>query len=205
MNLAAVVIGSLSKMIKEEIDKGERAASSGMATATEGLKGELRDQITGAGLGKRLANTWRSKTYPADRKSLKPAGFIWSKAPEIVSAHAEGATIRAHRTRFLAIPLPAAGKRTGRGKITPADWERAHGQRLQFIYRRRGNSLLVATNARLTKAGKAVARKAKGAAKYSVPIFVLVPQVTLRRRMDIDHAVDKWGGKIPSLVAAGWR
>ena len=204
MRLTAALSGELSQVLKSEIKTGEVAAFAGMDRATIGLKDELRGQITGAGMGKRLANTWRSKTYPDDHKSLKPAGFIWSKAPEIVSAHAEGATIRARNGTYLAIPLPAAGKR-GRGKITPTAWERANGQRLRFVSRRRGGALLVAENARLTKAGVAVSRKAKGKARYMVPVFVLVPQVTLKRTLDIGGPADKWAGRVAGLIAAAWR
>ena len=110
--------------------------------------------MTGAGLGKRLANTWRSRSYPEDRRSLKPGGFIWSKAPTIVTAFAYGASIRAKSGGFLAVPLPAAGKHgDGRKRITPGGWERAHGQRLRFVYRRGRASLLVADNARLNNPG----------------------------------------------------
>ena len=42
-------------------------------------------------------------------------------------------------------------------EITPGDWERIHGLRLQFVYRPNGPSLLVANNARLTARGRAVA------------------------------------------------
>ena len=204
MRLSAALRGELGKLIKDELRAGEAAAFGGMDRATQGLKGDLRGQITGAGLGKRLANTWRSKTYPADRRSLKPAGFLWSKAPEIVRAHAEGATIRARSRTYLAIPLPAAGKR-GRSKITPMAWERAHGQRLRFIPRRRGGALLVAASARLTKSGIAVGRKAKSAAKYQVPVFVLVPQVVIKGKFDIGAAAEKWASRIPGLIASAWK
>ena len=158
--------------MKAEIKAGESAAFVGVDAATQGCKGELRGQVTGAGLGKRLANTWRSRSYPADRRSLKPGGFIWSKAPTIVTAFAYGATIRAKSGGFLAVPLPAAGKHgDGRKRITPGGWERAHGQRLRFVYRRGRASLLVADNARLNTRGRAVARKGKGRARMTIPIF----------------------------------
>lgn len=205
MKLTAEIISKLDKGIREELKRGEIAAFSGVDRATQGLKEELRGQITGAGMGKRLANTWRSKTYPDDRRSLKPAGYIWSKAPEIVLAHAEGATIKSRTGGYLAIPLPAAGRRGGTAPLTPREWERAHGQQLRFVGRRRGGALLVAENARLTKSGLARTRKAKGAARISVPIFVLVPQVTLKRKLNIDTPIKKWGDRIPSLVAAAWK
>jgi hypothetical protein len=206
MRLGVALRGDLDKVMRAEIKAGESAAFAGVDAATQGCKAELRGQVTGAGLGKRLANTWRSQTYPADRRSLKPGGFVWSKAPAIITAFAYGARIRSRRGGYLAIPLPAAGTRGDAGKkITPGGWERATGQRLRFVYRPSGPSLLVADNARLAKSGRAVARKGKGRARATIPIFILVPQVTLKRRLDVEAAARKWGGKIPDLVAAAWR
>ena len=102
--------------------------------------------------------------------------------------------------------MPAAGKHgDGRKRITPGGWERAHGQRLRFVYRRGRASLLVADNARLQSPGRAVARKGKGRARMTIPIFVLVPQVTLKKRLDVEGAAHKWGAAIPELVAGAWQ
>jgi hypothetical protein len=38
-----------------------------MREATDGLKTELRGQITSADLGSRLANTWLGEVYPKGR------------------------------------------------------------------------------------------------------------------------------------------
>ena len=64
---------------------------------------------------------------------------------------------------WLAIPSPAAGKSTrggrrGRASTTPGEWEGRIGLRLQFIYRRRVPSLLVAEG-RLTTKGRVVESK----------------------------------------------
>ena len=103
-----------------------------------------RGQITGAGLGRRLANSIRSQTYPKTGESLNAATLVWSKAPEIVGAHDAGPLIRSKDGFWLAIPLDAAGKSLRGGRITPGEWERRRGLRLRFVYRRRGPSLLVA-------------------------------------------------------------
>lgn len=122
MRVSAAIRGDLAEMMKAERRKGEAATFAGVDQATQGLRLDLRKQITGAGMGQRLANTWRSKTYPPDRQSFKPGGSVWSKAPKIVSVFATGATIRAKNRRFLAVPLPAAGKRSRGAKLTPAGW-----------------------------------------------------------------------------------
>ena len=115
-----------------------------MREAGTGLKSDWRAQITGAGLGRRLANSIRLATYPKAGDSLNAAALVWSKAPEIIGAHDTGPLIRSKDGFWLAIPLPAAGKSLRGGRITPGEWERRRGLRLRFVYRRIGPSLLVA-------------------------------------------------------------
>ena len=213
MRLLAAIQGNLNDLLKAELAAAERAVSAGVREATDGLKTELRRQITGAGLGTRLANTWRGEAYPKSGQSIGAAGYVWSKAPGLVRLYAEGAIIRSKQGLFLAIPTPAAGRfGDGRRKITPGTWERIHGMRLRFVYRRGAPSLLVADNARLAKRGRATANigRSKGNAftrlsgRSTVPLFVLVPQVTVRRRLDVEGAAQKWIAALPQLVLRSW-
>jgi hypothetical protein len=119
-----------------EIKAGEKAVSAAMREAGTGLKTAWRGQITGAGLGRRLANTIRSQTFPKSGESLNAAALVWSQAPVIVSAHDTGPLIRSKSGLWLAIPTAAAGKSTRGGWITPGEWERRRGLRLQFVYRK---------------------------------------------------------------------
>ena len=214
MRLRAAIQGDLNALLQAELGVAERAVTVGIRAATDGLKTELRGQITGAGLGARLANTWRGEIYPKSGQSIGAAGYVWSKAPGLVRLYAEGGIIRSKQGLFLAIPTPAAGRfGDGRQKITPGAWERIHGMRLRFVYRRGSPSLLVADNARLTKRGRAAANigRRQGAAftrlsgRTTVPVFVLVPQVTVRKRLDVDGAAQKWIAALPGLVLRNWR
>jgi len=213
MRLQAAIQGDLNALLTAELRNAERAVTAGIRAATDGLKAELRGQITGAGLGTRMANTWRGEVYPKGQPSIAAAGYVWSKAPKLVRLYAEGAIIRSKRGLFLAIPTPAAGRfGDGRQKITPGAWERIHGLRLRFVYRRGAASLLVADNARLTRRGRAAANigRSKGNAftrlsgRTTVPLFVLVPQVTVRRRLDVEGAAQKWIAALPRLVVKEW-
>ena len=152
MRLQAALQSDLNALLQAELRAAERAVTAGVRQVTDGLKTELRGQITGAGLGTRLANTWRGEVYPKGQQSIGAAGFVWSKAPGLVRLYGEGAVIRSKQGLFLAIPMPAAGRfGDGRRKITPGTWERIHGTRLRFVYRRGRPSLLVADGARLTR------------------------------------------------------
>jgi len=194
----------LVAMLREEISAGERAVKAAMAEAGGDLKQAWRRQITGAGLGHRLPRTIRNRTYPQHTDSLDAAAFVWSNAPEIVSAHDRGVLIRSKAGFWLAIPLPAAGKGRGGARLTPGEWERRRGMRLRFAYRRRGPSLLVA-DGRLNTKGLGVASRSKtGRGRATVPIFLLVPQVRLRKRLDLDRDAERALDSVPGLIAANW-
>jgi hypothetical protein len=187
-----------------EVAAGERAVTAAMREAGTGLKTAWRLQITGAGLGTRLANSIRSQNFPRSGESLDAAALVWSNAPVIVGAHDTGPLIRSKDGFWLAIPLPAAGKSTKGGRITPGEWERRTGLRLRFIYRRRGPSLLVAEG-RLNTKGRAVASRSKtGRRLATVPIFLLVPQVKLPKRLDLARDAERAVDGVPGLIVAGW-
>ncbi len=194
----------LVAMLQEEVRAGERAVKAAMAEAGGELKQAWRGQITGAGLGRRLANSIRSQTYPKAGESLNAAALVWSKAPVIVGAHDTGPLIRSKDGFWLAIPLPAAGKGRCGAKLTPGEWERRRGMRLRFIYRRRGPSLLVA-DGRLNTKGLGVASRSKtGRGRATVPIFLLVPQVKLPKRLDLDRDAERALDSVPGLIVANW-
>lgn len=174
MKLKLDIDPDIAAMMAAEVAAGERAVSAAIREAGTGLKVAWRLQITGAGLGSRLANSIRSQNFPRSGESLDAAALVWSKAPVIVGAHDTGLLIRSKTGFWLAILTPAAGKSLRGGRITPGEWERRTGLRLRFIYRRRGPSLLVAEG-RLNTKGRAVASRSKtGRGLVTAPIFLLV-------------------------------
>jgi len=209
----------LAARLGEVETEAARSVTAAMREATEGLKSDLRADVADAALGQRLANTWRGKTYPEAAISLEAASFVWSRAPNIVDAFDRGVTIKSSRGFWLAIPTAAAGVKginpTGAMKrITPGGWERRTGMRLRFVYRRGRPSLLVVDNARLSKKGLArpnVGRTRGGAAftriggRSTVVVFILVPQVTLRKRLDIAAVAQHWASRVPGLLSSHWK
>jgi hypothetical protein len=205
MKLKLGITGDIVGLMQAEVLAGERAVTGAMRTAGTSLKSAWRGQITSAGLGQRLANSIRLAAYPKSGESLNAAALVWSNAPLIVSAHDKGPLIRSKNGFWLAIPTEAAGKSTRGGRITPGEWERRTGLRLRFIYRRRGPSLLVAEG-RINTKGRAVASKAKsGKGLTTVPIFLLVLQVKLRKRLDLARDAMRVLDAVPGAVVAEWR
>ena len=77
--------------------------------------------------------------------------------------------------------------------------------RLRFVYRQRGPSLLVADRARINKRGQAVASRSKtGRNQVTAPIFVLVPQVKLPKRLNLDRDAERALDSVPGLIVANW-
>lgn len=205
-------LGSLEAQLDREYRAGERAVTLAMRGAQQDLKSRWREQVTEAGLGRRLANSIRGESYPKGTDSLDAAALVWTNAPKLVGAFETGPVIRSKDGFWLAIPLPAAGLgRFGR-KMTPLEWERRHGMPLRFVYRRGKPALLVADDARLTKRARE-ARQKRGRRRkdgvltgaQTVPIFVLVPQVKLRKRLDFQRDVDVVSARLVDRIAARWR
>ena len=204
MKLDITISPNLAALMAAEIKAGEQAVTIAMRAAGTQLKSDWRGQITQAGLGRRLGNSIRSQTYPKVGESIDAAALVWSKAPVIIGAHDTGPLIRSKDGFWLAIPTEAAGKGARGGRITPGEWERRRGLRLRFVYRRRGPSLLVAEG-RLNTKGSAVASKSKtGRGVTTVPIFLLVPQVKLRKRLDLARDAKAAQERILGAIVANW-
>ena len=105
MKIGVKISPDIVALMAAEVKAGQKAVSTTMAEAGASLKSAWRVQITGAGLGQRLANTIRSQTYPKGRNSLDAAALVWSNAPVIIGAHDTGPLIRSKNGFWLAIPL----------------------------------------------------------------------------------------------------
>ena len=156
----------------------------------------------------RLARTWRSRAYP--NKGHDAATLVWSKAPQIIRTFDEGAVIRSKSGLWLAIPTPAAPKRGVGGKrISPGNFPEHRFGPLRFVYRRSRPSLLVVDSVRINKSGR-VGRRAKGGAFTktgrmkqgitTVVMFIMVPQVKLKKRLDVVREAKLWERKVPGLI-----
>jgi hypothetical protein len=127
----------------------------------------------------------------------------------ITGAHDNGPLIRSKNGFWLAIPTPAVcksprGGRRGSASTTPGEWERRTGLRLRCIYRRRGPSLLVAEGRLNTKGRRVASRSKTGRGVVIAPILLLVPQVKLRKRLDLARDAERAHEAVPGLIVANW-
>lgn len=209
MKFTIEIDGDLNDLMRREVLAGERAVTAAMRAAGSALKADWRGQITGAGLGPRVGNAVRDAVYPKGGISMNATALVYSKAPKITAAHDAGPVIRSASGFFLAIPLPAAGKGARGAKITPGEWEARTGRRLTFIYRRGQSALLVDSGAVIRNAPAPAfgerRKRAKRFARPPAPIFALVPQVKLPKRLSLFPAAERIASGIPSAVVANWR
>lgn len=211
MRVKAELIGDLREFARDEYLLLEHAVTGGVARAGRGLQSTLRGQVVSSGLGRRLANAWRLNVYPKGGDvSADAAAVVGTKAPHLIRAFDEGATIRSRDGFFLAIPSNAApAKGVGGKRLTPSNFPEASLGKLRFVYRRNGPSMLVVDNQRVRKgkrAGFALSRSkralATGRGLATVPMFFLFPQVKLRKRLDVATAAVAAQAALPGLIDA---
>jgi Family of unknown function (DUF6441) len=209
MKLVATLARSLQADMQVELRKIERAVTTSTRDAGRGLKAELRRQVGSAGLGQRLANSWRDRHYPNQR--LDAASLVYTKAPQIIRAFDEGAVIRSRRGRFLAMPTGNAPRKGTDGRrISPSTFPEHRFGRLRFVPRSSGPSLLVVDGLRASYSRQTGElrgfRRATDRARRSgqglttVVMFLLVPQVKLRKHLDVARAAERWSAQLPALI-----
>lgn len=220
---------SLVGLAESEILAAERAVTGGVREIGTMVKNSWRSQVVGSGLGQRLANTIRQNNYPPRGESIGAASLVYvrpnrkadsASAADVVDAFERGVVITAFRRRFLAIPTNEAGRVAGMGgrteskwkrRLTPERWEQRTGMNLRFVARRGKFPLLVADDARVSAKGEA--RKKGGRRRkdgmligaQTVVIFTLVPQVNLRKRLNLDDAAKAADARLPQAVLSRWR
>jgi hypothetical protein len=210
MRLRASLQGDLKKVMKEEFQTAERAVTRGVREATDGLKLAMRRQVTAAGLGPRMANTWRGDIYPKGQSSIRAAGLVYTRASKVMGGFEDAKAIRSKDGFWLAIPTPNAPKRgVGGQRINPSNFPEHRFGKLRFVYRRGGPSLLVAEGLRasVSRATGEVRgfRKAKTSRGLtSVVMFWLVPQVKMPRLIRFAEESARWHDQLPGLILKNW-
>lgn len=76
---------------------------------------------------------------------------------------------------------------------------------MRFVYRRCGPSLLIADRSRINTRGSAVASSSTtGRNEVTAPVFLLVPQVQLPKRLDLGQDAERALDGVPWLIVAKW-
>jgi len=199
-DIQLAAFGNLQKELNRQSDEVARAIFEATDDVAVAVKKRFRQQINSAGLGNRLAKTWRHRTFPSRNVlTLEPAALIWSKAPHIVSAFSSADPIRSTRSAgFLAIPTdfaPASRKRGARRRrMSMEDFLETFGLDSLKVFPKPGSGnrvfYAVAEKGFRRSGGKKrrsrVVKEGGRIKSQPVLMYVLVKQVRLAKRFDID-------------------
>jgi hypothetical protein len=179
------------------------AAQGAIAAAGAIVKSEARADISAAGLGAGFVKALRVDIYPKGRNSLNATAHIYHKIP-YAGVFEDGAIIRG-RSR-LWIPLQSTPQRYGRKPMTPELFRKSIGP-LSFVKRPGKHPLLVAKAKKgknMTKVSLARFRSGgKGEGPLvSVPVFVGLDSVSIRKRLNITGIVRAARDRLPQLYAS---
>ena len=193
MFFKAAIDGSLTAILKAQTEGVKKIVTDTVVEAATKLKEDLRSQVRAGGLGEKLAKSFQQIRFPKTGTSLEAAGVVYSKANKIHAAFIDGVTIKSKKGLFLAIPTSACPKQIAGKRASPALFERYIGK-LRLVYRPNAPSLLVAENQR-AKGGQRGGYKratekqlASGRGLATVVMFILVRQVTLKKRINLEAA-----------------
>lgn len=164
---------------------------------------ETKSSIAAAGLGSQLSRGMRVKFDPPKGYSLEPSALIFNKFG-FISVFEFGATITGRP--FLWLPLPAVPKAKGR-QLTPAQFAARFGKLITI--NRPGKPPMLGARVPVSRSGKIAklttrslkpsTRPTKAARVIVVPMFVGVPQVSIRKRTDIHSIINRAADLIGTL------
>lgn len=218
--------------LAESLEKDmAKAVTGGVRDGTEALKVDVREETFHAfSFSERLPKAWRASVFPRSGDSVDAVGWVAVKntAANIIQSAIVATTIVAQGGRWLAVPLLQNSGRFGlklgragfgvtsntRGaseRVTPAGWERRTGLKLRFVPDNGRRAFLVADAAQLTRGlvspyrSKGRGSRLYGPAGQTFVVFLLVPQVRTRKRLDLDAVAERAGERTPGLIVNRWR
>jgi Family of unknown function (DUF6441) len=205
----------------------ESAALKATDAASRAMLGQIRDAMTGAGLG-RLSNGLAATSdlkrgegvHQRAGGGFSASGGVFIRSGSertrgTIAAYTEGANIRPTRGRWLWIPTPDIPNISMRHRLTPAAWQANGLERrigpLVLVRSVNGNPLLVAKNVGLDASGRRGSvkslRKNGGARKGQivkefVVAFIGIPATARAARIDVRAIARNVANDLPALFAS---
>ena len=189
------------------------AATRAIEEAAAEAKNGARANIASAGFSGRWQNALRADVYPrGGETSVNAAAHIYHRI-HYSAVFEEGARISG--SPYLWLALPHVASKIGRFRMTPARYP----EKLHFI-RRPGKPPLLAARigmsraaakkggpSRLTASAMKKGEKGGGARRVvrSVPVFVGISTVKLRKRFNITRVIREAAERLPSLYLKHFR
>jgi hypothetical protein len=203
------VLGGFKSLMETRLQSDAKAVSDAVWSQTAILKNNWRAQIRGAGLSARLANTVRSETFPKVGYSLHAAGVVSvarGTPQKVLSELQSGAVITTARGRFLAVPTENVPKGPRGMKLGPHQLEVLTGYRLRFAQNRRGTKMLIADTVQSVSRRGGIrpatrGRVSRGRKVTPLVFYILVPQVTIKKRLRLYEEAERIGADLAAMIA----
>jgi hypothetical protein len=222
--------GALNDFYRDAVQRSERAALIATDRASRTAVTEIREAMSGAGLG-RLGNALGQTSDLRNGNGVRRRGetgfsasgtvFARSKSARsmgAIAAYTEGADIRPRGGRWLWIPTPdirrVTGARKQRERVTPGNWARlglaSKIGPLELVPSVDGRPLLIVRNAGVSlvgKAGSARALKKNGQARRGqmakpfLVAFIGIPATSRAARVNVTDILRRASASLPSLFA----
>lgn len=228
MRLKLALKGDLVRTMKAEEARIARAVTAAIDDVSVFAQGEYREQI-GNALGQRTAKTVRKKRFPRT-PSIGAAAIVYSRAGDIVAAFDRGGVITPHGRFLAIPTgfnrhLGRRGTRMERGKggwsgvlVTPEEMVKSKlafvrpstgGGLVWFLrvtraeerYGKRGKQRTLAYAGAKVLVGSGRVRRTKDILEAgAVPMFYLVPQVKVQKKLSLARVRYKAGQRLPRQI-----
>ena len=185
--MGCVINGSFKDLVEHELEDLADHNREALEGAALSLKEQLRGQVHQAGLGRGLAKAWQSQIFPkGDTKTIHPAAVVFSKAADIHSGFDEGSLIRAKNgAQYLALPSDYVPPTRAGRNMKPREVEAHFNRALVFRPYGKGRKGGVLIRPDLVAVNK------KSQQRQGMIMFFLVPQVQMKKLLDIDGAATR--------------
>lgn len=193
--------GNLVAAMAAEKDIAAKATTAAIKQAATLTRNNFRRQTARAGLGQGLEKAWQSKSYPESGNSLSAAGLVFSKSKRLHSAFSQQRTIKgplliptnfAEENGLTVDEMKGRGGRARRVFNLPAA-EARFGP--LFSYKSPFGAVLLMghTHKLSSRRGEPVA------------LARIVPQVRLKRLLDLEGPPREFRERIPQYIVAAMK
>lgn len=205
------LINAQTISLSDRFARIEGLAAEGVANAVrgagKGLQAELRAQVRSARLGQGLEKAWSLNVYPPNKRgSLSAAAWLYSKAARLHRVFDEGAVIRAANGTWLAIPLQAIIQRgmhlSMRKSAGSLDRRHSDVEAAVAAYGEKNVAFVPISHGRALVVYRPPGRRSLDPVHDFVPLFLLIRQVRIRKRLGIAAPARQWFLKMQGEVAS---
>lgn len=189
-----------------------RATTIAIRETAKVIRAKGRQDIATAGFSRRWQSGFRVDTKPDKGFAIDAEAFSYHRVP-FADVFEAGARIRGKP--LLWVPLSSTPKKIGRKKLTPKRFVREVGRLYSITNasrpllgaaisvgaREKNSDNIRVTLAKLKRGAAARKSGTSGVAVRTVPLFVGVPAVSIRRRFGISEIIDAAVRDLPRMYA----